>query len=274
MNRFSTLQLANIGAFIVTLVINFFSQSASAFGLELFPNTVAELGESRAIFFLPAGYVFAIWGIIYLGMAAFIVYQGRPSQRENPLIARVGWWFVLSCVGNSVWLILFLNNQVVASTAAILLLFVSLLAIYLRVGIGRTAVNSTVRWSVHIPFSIYLGWVSVATVANIAAALYVSGSVTSFAGITADVWAVILMLIATGLALAMLFTRNDIAYALVIVWAVLGIYVRPFDTAVFEALAALNAGIVNAAAIILPVLILGAIGAFIALSQRRRSQAA
>ncbi|MCA9895594.1 MAG: hypothetical protein KC615_21565, partial [Anaerolineae bacterium] len=75
MRSLNALKIANVVAYILTLFMNFLSQTASRLGLDIFQYTVAELGESRAIFFLPAGYVFAIWGVIYLGLAAFLVYQ-------------------------------------------------------------------------------------------------------------------------------------------------------------------------------------------------------
>lgn len=261
MRSLNALKIANVVAYILTLFMNFLSQTASRLGLDIFQYTVAELGESRAIFFLPAGYVFAIWGVIYLGLAAFLVYQYR-GQHGDEVVEKIGWWFVLSCVGNITWLYLFLNDQIAISTIAILLILVSLITIYLRLGIGR-AVSRALKWAVHIPFSIYLGWVSVATVANIAAALYAAGNEMMLFGITADVWTVIMMAIAAVLGLLMLYLRGDIAYALVIVWALVGIYVRPFDTPLFADLAAnMNIGLVNIGAVVAAVIIVAAIAIY------------
>lgn len=252
----SLLQIGNLVALVLTLVVNFLSQTAvELFGVMLFPNTVAELGESRAIFFLPAGYVFAIWGVIYLGMIAFIIYQSRPSVRGGEVVRAIGPWFILSSVGNIGWIFLFLNNQLALSTVAIVLLLVSLIMIYLRLGIGRRPVSNTVRWSVHIPFSIYLGWVSVATVANTSAWLYVENNVTSLLSISADIWAVVMMAIAAVLAVLMLATRRDVAYALVVVWALVGIYVRPFTTETFAPVANLNIDLVNTVALLIAIVI-------------------
>lgn len=252
MNRFTTLAVLNVVAYVSTLVINFLSQSASVLGFKPFPYTVAELGESRALFFLPAGYVFAIWGVIYLGLGAFAVYQARAANREA-VVNQIGWWFIISSLGNMTWLVLFLNNQIVASTVAMLVILVALIAIYLRLGIGRSAVSAAERWAVHIPFSIYLGWITVATVANVAAALYDGGSVTGFLGLSADIWAVAMMAIAVAITLAMIYRHRDVAYALVVVWALAGIYARPFTTPVFEPVAALNAGLVDGAALLLAI---------------------
>jgi hypothetical protein len=250
------LQLLNVLAFVATVIVNFLSQSANTLGLgSVFPNTVAQLGESRAIFFLPAGYVFSIWGLIYLGLGAFTIWQAAPARRRHAVLERIGPWFIVSSVANIAWLILFLNDQVGLSMVAMLVLLVSLLVIYVRLDIGRAAVSTAVRLAVHIPFSIYLGWITVATVANIAAALYVEGNVASFVGIGADVWAVIMIAVATLLAVPMVFLRKDYAYALVPVWAFIGIFARPFDTPVYNVVSGLNAGIVDAAAIIGAVII-------------------
>lgn len=245
MKRLTLLQIGNIVALVLVLIMNGLSQAP-----DLFPNTVGQLGESRAIFFLPAGYVFSIWGVIYIGLIGFAIYQVRRVGVENEVPQRVGPWFIISSIGNITWLVLFLYDQVWLSTVAMLVILFSLIMIYLRLGIGRRAVGWQERWAVHIPFSIYLGWISVATVANFSAALYVSDQVTTFLGINADIWAVVMMAVAGVLAAAMLLTRRDIAYALVVVWALVGINVRPFDTDVFSILAGLDINLVNSAALV------------------------
>lgn len=261
MNRWSSLQIINIAAYVVTLIVNFFSQSSTALGLSIFPKTVAELGESRAIFFLPAGYVFAIWGIIYFGLGAYVIYQGRSSQRNNPILDKIGYWFLLSSIGNVTWLVLFLFEQTALSTLAMFLILGSLIMIYLRLGVGRTPVSRAERWAVHIPFGIYLGWITVATVANISAALYEAGYITEFAGISADLWAGLMMLVAAGITLLMLWRHGAVDFALVVVWALVGIFVRPFDTPLYaQQLANLNAGLVNTVAVVLAVAIAAGIG--------------
>lgn len=264
MTRTRLLQVLNLVALVVTLIMNGVSQS------DIVPNTVGQLGESRAIFFLSAGYVFAIWGVIYIGLIGFAIYQFRPVAVENGVVDRVGFWFIVSSIANSVWVLLFVYDLIWISTIVIVILLLSLLMIYLRLEIGKRDTDWQERWAVHIPFSIYLGWVSVATVANFAAALYESGADVSLLGINADVWAVIMLVVAALLAFAMLFLRRDIAYALVVIWAVVGIYARPFDTEVFEILSSLNAGLVNTAALAIAVIVaIGVIGSAFMQLQRR-----
>lgn len=272
MKRIVWLQILNVVALVATLIVNFLSQRATVLGVELFPNNVADLGESRAIFFLPAGYVFAIWGLIYLGLIAFVVYQVMPSQRDNPLITDIGYWFVLSSLGNIAWLFLFLNLQTAASTVAMLILLFSLIMIYMNLDIGRTRVSRTEKWAVHIPFSIYLGWITVATVANVAAALYEAGFTTSFLGIDADLWAVIMMTVAVAITLIMIFQRGDIAYALVVIFALMGIYARPFDTATFQVVSSLNTSLVDTAALVLSIAVAAGILVYLLFTGRRPPQ--
>ncbi|GAB5491230.1 MAG: hypothetical protein Phog2KO_14450 [Phototrophicaceae bacterium] len=249
MKKVSALQIINVLALIATLVMNGLSQT------DLFPNTVGDLGESRAIFFLPAGYVFAIWGVIYTGLIAYSIYQARPSERNGDVVNSIGWWFVASCIANIAWLALFLYDLVWLSTIAMIAIIIPLIIIYTRLGIGVKSVSLAEKWAVHIPFSIYLGWVSVATVANFSTALYTSGYVTSFAGINADIWASIMLVVAGVLALTMLYFRRDVAYALVIVWASYGINARPFDTDLYSILSNLDAGLVDTMALSIAIIV-------------------
>jgi hypothetical protein len=264
MSRTRVLQILNVVALVATLIMNFVAQS------DLVPNTVGALGESRAIFFLPAGYVFAIWGVIYIGLIGFAIYQARPVAVEKGIVDRVGIWFIVSNIANSVWVILFVYNYIWISTAVIVVLLFSLIMIYRNLGIGVREVDWQEQWAAHIPFSIYLGWVSVATVANLSAALYESGYELSFLGINADLWAAIMMAVAAVLAFVMLYFRRDLAYALVVIWAVVGIYARPFDTEVFELLSGLNASLVNTAALVVAAVVaIGVAGSAFLQLQRR-----
>ncbi|MGB7338429.1 MAG: hypothetical protein WBC91_06015, partial [Phototrophicaceae bacterium] len=270
MKKVFALQIANIVALVVTLLLNGLSNT------DLFPNTVGDLGESRAVFFLPDGYVFAIWGLIYTGLLAYVTYQALEKfrngdvEKSDSVVDRIGWWFIVSSVANSVWILLFVYDAVWLSTIVITALLISLIMIYVRLGIGVREVSMTEKWAVHVPFSIYLGWVSVATVANFATALYTSGAVTGLIGIDSAMWATIMMIVAAVLAFAMLYFRRDVAYALVVVWATVGINARPFDTDLYSALSNLNADLVNTTALSIAVAVgIGASIAFL-LSLRNR----
>src|SRR5690606_32340956 len=123
------------------------------------------------VYFVPAGYVFSIWGLIYLGLIAFTVFQALPSQKNNPRLRAVGWWVVLSSLANSIWIFLWHYEQFPLTVVVMLVLLAALIVTYLRLGIGRTNVSTVEKLVVRLPFSIYLGWITVATVANITSLL-------------------------------------------------------------------------------------------------------
>ena len=119
--------------------------------------------------------------------------------------------------------------------AAMISLLVSLILIYLRLEIGRTVVPAAEKWFVHVPISIYLGWITVATIANVTSVLdYLNWGGW---GISPEAWAVIMLAAGTGIAAAVSLTRGDIAYMLVIVWAFVGIAVKHVATPVVAAAA-------------------------------------
>jgi len=100
-------------------------------------------------------------------------------------------------------------------------LLATLIGVYLRLDIGRAAVSLKEMVLVHMPFSVYLGWISIATIANVSVALTAVG--WDGGGIEPVTWAVVIICVALLLSLAMLVTRKDIAYSFVVVWALVGI---------------------------------------------------
>jgi len=194
---------------LITIVINILADALPINGL----NT-GKISDTFQVYFVPAGYVFAIWGIIYIGLIAYAVYQALPAQRENPRLQATGWWVVLGGLANCAWIFLWHYEQFVGTLAAMLILLVTLIVVYLGLGIGRTKVTSGETWTVRIPFSIYLGWITVATVANVS-------DVLDFLkwnqfGINAMAWMVIILGAVLIIAVLMNFLKRDVAYALVI----------------------------------------------------------
>ena len=218
-------QAVNVLAVVGTIAINGLANALPLNGL-----TTGEISDRFDVYFVPAGYVFSIWGLIYLALIGFAVYQALPAQRENPRLRRVGYLFAVSCVANVAWLFLWHYERFLLTVVAMGTLLLSLIAIYLRLGIGRTRVPAAERWLVRVPFSIYLGWVTVATIANVTSLLdYVNWSGW---GVSPEAWTVIMLIAATGIASAVSLTRGDVAYMLVIVWAFAGIGVKHAGTPV------------------------------------------
>lgn len=219
MNKDTGRQLLNVLAVIVTIGIN-----GLANALPLNGQTTGEISDRFQVYFVPAGYVFSIWGLIYVGLVAFAVYQALPVQGQNPRLRSIGYMFALSCLANIVWLFLWHYEIFPLTLVAMGALLLLLIAIYLRLDVNRIQVPTGERWAVHVPFSIYLGWVTVATIANVTSVLdYLNWSGW---GISPEVWTVIMLTAGVAIASAVSLTRGDVAYMLVVMWAFSGIAVK------------------------------------------------
>lgn len=216
MKRNSVLPILNLVAFIVTVIVNSLANI-----LPLNNKNTGELSDAYPNLFTPAGYVFAIWGVIYLLLLAYSVYQLLPRNRGKEFIDKIGWFFVLSCLANVVWIFLWHYEYVLLSLFPMFTLLASLMMIYTRLDIGNNPVSRDEKLYVHLPFSVYLGWITVAPIANVTAAL-VSIDWNGF-GLGEVMWTSIMIVIALILTLVNLNKRKDIAYASVIVWALGGI---------------------------------------------------
>jgi hypothetical protein len=212
-------QVVVVLSLLATIAINILANALPLNGL----NT-GEISDRFNVYFVPAGYVFSIWGLIYIGLIAFAVYQALPSQRQNSRLRAVGWWVALGGVANSAWIFLWHYEQFPPTLIAMLVLLATLIVTYLRLGIGRTEVPRAETWAVRVPFSIYLGWISVATVANVTAVLdYLRWNRL---GIAPEIWMGIVLGAVLVISATMNLTRRDVAYALVILWALAGISIK------------------------------------------------
>jgi hypothetical protein len=201
---------------LATIVINFLAIALPLNGLD-----TRTISDSFHVYFVPAGYVFSIWSIIYIGLVAHAVFQALPSQKENPRMQATGWWVVLGGLANSAWIFLWHYQHFIWTLVAMLTLLASLIVVYVRLGINRFKVSPSETWAVRMPFSIYLGWITVATIANISDVLdYLNWN--RF-GLSQATWMVIVLGAVVLISGLMSFLRKDIAYVLVILWALAGI---------------------------------------------------
>lgn len=211
--------LAILGSFAVNAISNIRPLNGQSIGA--ISNT-----QFANVLITPANYAFAIWGVIYLGLIGFAVYQFLPMQKQHPKLKPISYLLVLACVAQAIWVYLFLERLFALSVVAMVAILGCLIGIYLYLGHDRSP-SPQDRWLLRIPFSVYLGWISVATIVNVALALY-SGGWNGW-GISPEVWTVLMLVIATGLGVALLRQRQDVAYALVLVWAFVAIAVKRAD---------------------------------------------
>jgi benzodiazapine receptor len=214
------LKWLNIVAFALTVIVNSLAGSTTIIG----GVSTAQISDLNPTLVTPAGYVFAIWGIIYALLGVFVIYQALPSQKGKEYIKKISWLFIASSIINIAWLFLWQYKLLSLSVVLMFLLLTTLILIYLRLDIGKSTVPSRERLAVHVPFSVYLGWITIASIANFSAML-VSVNWNGF-GITSSLWASLIIIVALVIALLVTVTRKDIAYSLVVVWALIGIAVK------------------------------------------------
>jgi hypothetical protein len=217
------LSILNLLGFLGTVVVNALANILPINGL-----TTGELSDRYPNLFVPAGLTFAIWGLIYVLLGIFVVYQLIPSVRREAqkldFVQRVGPLFFISCLANIGWIFAWQYQILPLSMVMMLILLGCLLAIYLRLNIGKSDSTRAERYSAHLPFSVYLGWITIATIANVTALLVDINWNTWDLG--QQFWAVAVIIVGIAIALSVLFTRKDIFYCLVVDWALLGILLK------------------------------------------------
>ena len=231
-------QVLNIVALGTVLTVNALANIVPINGI-----TTGELSDSFNSLVTPAGYVFSIWGLIYLLLVGFVIYQALPSQKHNPVLEKIGYLFALSCLFNSAWIFAWHYKVFWLSEVFMLGILFSLIAIYLRIDGSREHLSRTEQFTVRLPFSVYLGWITAATILNTTVVLLNAG-VTG--GSAAPIWGVIMVGAALLIASLVLFRKDDVAYAAVLIWAFIGIAVAEWTITPAVVIAALIAAAVLA----------------------------
>jgi len=196
------------------IVMNFL-----AVGLPFNGLSTAEISDSFAVMFVPAGYVFSIWGVIYLTQIWVFVKLYNNQKKYKALIDKISLWFIVSNWANGLWLVFWHYEKIYITLPVMLILLVSLIVIYLEI----KNKFPTVKY-LTIPFGIYLGWISVATVANVTDVLYTLR--WDGFGIAGEYWSGLMILVATLLGILMINLKREFAFSFVIIWAIIGIAVK------------------------------------------------
>ena len=227
--RIKTYQILNIVGLIAVIVVNYLANALPIAG-----RTTGALSDSFPSLFTPAGITFSIWGVIYLLLIIFVIYQAKGLFKEsnipqNRYLYRIDIWFFVTSVLNVSWIFAW-HHQVVWLSMVLMLLFLfSLILSYARLGIGNRVVSRSEMYLVHMPFSVYLGWISVATIAN-ASTLLLRYKWNGW-GLAPETWTVVMIAIVILLTLIVLFARKDIFFSLVIIWAFAGIIYKRTELA-------------------------------------------
>lgn len=213
------LQILNGIAFVSVVFINYLSNTGAMNG-----KTIGSLSDTISSLFTPAGYAFSIWGLIYLFLFGFVIYQGRSlfvKVKNDDFIEKIGFWFIISCIANSAWVFFWIYEYTGISCISIFLLLFSLLKIVTNNKMQLEKVKKSKLLLLSLPFVIYSGWVTVASVANVSSYL-VKINWNGF-GVSAEIWTIIMIIIATFINLIVLFKRKMYAFVLVGAWALIAI---------------------------------------------------
>ncbi len=209
MNKSRLLFLAtlNLIGFLGVIIVNGLSNA-----LPLNGKTAGELSDQYPNLFVPAGLTFSIWGVIYILLAIFVVYglivAAKKDTQKSLFIGNIGVLFFISCLANMGWIFAWHYEIVPLSLGIMLILLATLITIYLRLRIGKSDSPKTQKYVAHLPFSVYLGWITIATIANITA-LLVYANWNAF-GLGEPFWAIVVIIVGIAITLSVLFTRKDI----------------------------------------------------------------
>ncbi|NEU09728.1 tryptophan-rich sensory protein [Flavihumibacter sp. R14] len=208
------LSIANTAAFSITIIFNYLSNTGFFNG-----NTMSTVSDRYQNLFTPAGYAFSIWGLIYLGLLGFVVYQARSiakKTKSDDVVSQVGWWFVISCAANSLWILAWLYDLTGISVVLMFILLFCLVKIILRTRMELDEVPVSKLAFLWWPFAFYSGWITVAAIANVAAYLTKVG--WDGFGLSGVTWALIMILVAGVVNVYITWKRNLREFALVGVW--------------------------------------------------------
>lgn len=244
MNKFYA--IANLTSIIGIIIWNYYINTVGING-----NTVGSLSAEYANLFTPAGYAFSIWGLIFIALLVHGIHQCRVafSQKVNQenILQTIGTWLIITNIANASWLWFWLNEMTFYSVCVMILMLISLSIIIIKLGVETPTETANIKRYTRTPISLYAGWISVATIANISAYLAKIGWTGNWEAVN---WTVLMIIIATALNLWLLFSRNLRVYAGVGAWALIAIAVRHWDNILILQYTALLGAILLIASII------------------------
>lgn len=222
MQKNKILAIVNLLAFVATVLVN-----TLAITLPINGKTTGELSDMYPNLFVPAGITFSIWSVIYILLLAFVIWQVVQvfKKSENArVVGAIGPWFLVSSLANCSWILAWHFVLPVLSLIIMVILLISLIKIYLNLEQARPEISKNHKYVTYPIFSIYLGWITVATIANTAAVLVHLG--WQGAPLSEPAWTIIMISVAIAMGLYFSLMKKDVFYTLVIIWALYGIFLK------------------------------------------------
>ncbi|WP_258101793.1 hypothetical protein [Marinoscillum pacificum] len=199
---------------IVTLFVNYWSNTGAING-----QTIALISQKNENLFTPAGYAFAIWGIIYLSLIALVVYQWilTVKKKTEPL-KQIGYYLALANILNAIWVLIWLSEYLLFSVGIMISILITLTV--LSIQLSKWSTTTSNFWLVKFPIYLYQGWIIVALVANTSVFLTSVGFEMAF---SESVWAVVLLIAAGVIYIYETFKLEQVISALVGIWGLIAV---------------------------------------------------
>lgn len=207
-------QFLVIAATIGMIILNWLAATGILGGVD-----TGAISDKYPTHITPAGFAFAIWSVIYLGVIAFSIYQALPSNAEK--FRGLRRYYILSCAANGAWLYLWSQEMMIVSLATIIILLISLAVINIKL---RATETHSEYWLAKVPFGLYFGWVTAATILNATITLVSVG--VSFSETTTKIIGAALMLIAAALGAFVRWKLKSYSFPLAVAWALTAIAVK------------------------------------------------
>lgn len=215
------LKISTVVAYAIMVTVNYL-----AIALPLGGRETGAISDIYPSLFTPAGYTFSIWGIIYILLGIYVFYQVTRKE-DSSLTSRANRIFIINALLNAAWLFAWHYNLIWLSLLIMIALLVTL--IYIANILRANILTKEENWTIRLPFSVYFGWITVATIAN-ATILLVSLGWDGF-GLPDSAWMVAILLIGTAIGSWRTIYDQSIPYGLVLVWAYGGILTKHLSPA-------------------------------------------
>ena len=202
------LKISTLISFVIMVGTNYLAVS-----LPLGGRSTGQISDNYANLFAPAGYAFSIWGLIYTLLAVYVIYQIR--RKDDALVSKVDRIFIVNAPLNASWIFAWHYDLIWLSVIIMAGLLITLIKI---ADILRASdLTPKERWLVRLPFSVYFGWITVATIANITVFLvYLRWN--GF-GVSKSLWTVGVLLVGALIGSLRVLRDRSTAYGLVLIWA-------------------------------------------------------
>lgn len=207
--------------YLLTILMSYLSQAIPFNG-----QTNGEVSDKYATLITPADYAFSIWGIIYLLLGVYVIYQGFFADKQTKIFDQIAPWLIVAFIATSAWLPFFQYEMIAFSVLIMLVILGALVQVSIMLTRDRS-LSRRKKGLIRVPFGMYLGWISVATLVNIS--VLAKYGQWYLLGISEANWLLIMITVGFVLAVVVTYATGNLLYSLVFVWAYVAIAVKHYN---------------------------------------------